>query len=395
MPLFKFTADNQLGEEIKGWIAAPDSEQAGNSLVKKGYGKVRVNPGRVLAAPASMPSKALAVFCRQMSSVWASDISFPEGILMIAEQSASRKLQSGLYNIYDKIINDKPLSEAMTEEGIFPEYIINMVAIGEVSGTLDEVFSQLAQYYEKEDRIKNKVRSAVTYPTLLAILLIWVIGLLVVKVLPMFEEMLISMGGQLPAITHFIIALSQFVTQYGIFILTGIAIIIFILLWIGDTRKGRNWFDKRKLGMPGFGFLYRRIVTSKFAHGMAIMLESGVQMDNAVGKVAKLLDNLYLENQFEKVKRDLEGGIPLAKAIASTGIFPSLMIRLLVVGERTGRLAVMLKKSASFFDEDVDDAIQRISTIIEPTMIVILSVIIGAILLAVMLPLINIMKVVG
>lgn len=395
MSVYRFIANNQPGEEIKGWISAENEKKAERSLKEKGYENISMKPSKSILSPMASTSKALAVFCRQMSSVWASDISFPDGILLVAEQTEQKSLQIATYNIYDKIINDVHLSEAMRDEGVFPEYIVNMVAIGESSGTLDKVFTQLADYYEKDSSIKAKVRSAVTYPVILAILLIWVIGLLVVKILPMFESMLVSMGGQLPAVTAAVIAVSAFIIRYGLIILVAIAFIILFLLWLNSTKKGKMYFGRRKLSYPGFGVLYRRIITSKFAHGMAIMLESGVPVDNAVEKVAKLLENAYLEEKLEFVKKEIDEGKPLARAIAAIGVFPPLMIRMLVVGERTGRLGSMFGKSAAFFDEQVDEAMQRISTIIEPTMIVILSVIIGIILLAVMLPLINIMKVVG
>ena len=225
--------------------------------------------------------------------------------------------------------------------------------------------------------------------------MIWVIGLLIVKILPMFESMLNSMGGELPGITRGFLNMSRFFSSFGLYVLLGIILIVGFFIWWGGTKSGRKAFDKIKLSLPGTALLYKRLMTSKFARFMAMMLESGIPINESLEKLSDLLENTYVSERLTVASQRIKEGKSLSQAVREVGIFPAMLLRMLTVGERTGRLGDMLKKSANFYDEDVDEALLRLTSVIEPVLIIILSIIIGVILLSIMLPLINIMRIVG
>ncbi|MCK5128455.1 MAG: type II secretion system F family protein [Clostridiales bacterium] len=398
MGFFKFSAVNSSNETIESYLKADNKSSAESKLHLRGYDEIVLREAKIkLVTSTKASSRDLSVMCRQMSAILSSDMSILEGLLLICEQSNNFALELAVSNVYDQIMGSEhsQLSTAMKGEKIFPSYMVNLVTIGEASGNLDEVFIQLAQYYEKDSRIKQKIRTAVTYPILLTVLMIWVIGLLVVKILPMFDGMLKSMGGELPGITRGFLDMSTFLGQYGLYVLLGIAVIIIFFLWWSTTKVGKKFNDKMKLSIPGVSLLVKRLMTSKFARFLAMMLDSGVPLDESLEKLSDLLENEHIQEKLNKAKDKIKEGVSLAIAVREVGIFPPMLLRMLTVGERTGKLADMLKKSANFYDEDVDEALLRLTTVIEPVLIIILSIIIGTILLSIMLPLINIMRVVG
>lgn len=395
MITYHFTAMNAAGEKVRGYLMSESEEQATKKLDGRSYTDIELTKSKRAKITKDITSRDLAVMCRQMASVMASDMSVLDGLLLVAEQSKCPSLQLAISNVYDAMFDEETLSEAMGKEKIFPSYLVNMLKIGEASGEVDVVFSKLADYYDKDARIRSKVRSAVTYPLILALLMIWVIGLLVVKILPMFEGMLLTMGGELPAATKALLSVSGFVASFGWIVLLAVLALVIFCMWFKTTEKGRALFDRIKLGAPISGPLQRRLLTARFAHGMAMLLESGVTVEESLLKITPLMDNVHIKEKMTAVMDSIKEGKALAPTLAGIGVFPSMLLRMLSVGEKTGRLSTMFSKSATFYDDDVDQAIQRMTTIIEPVIIIVLSIIVGIILLSVMLPLINIMSMVG
>jgi type IV pilus assembly protein PilC len=397
MVFFKFKAINSENETIQSFIRAENIESAKDKLALRGYNEVELKKAGTKLYSSNISARDLSVMCRQMAAILSSDMPILDGLLLVCEQSNNFALELAVSNVYDKIMStgNFQLSEAMKEEKQFPSYMVNLIAIGELSGNLDEVFTQLAQYYEKESRIKQKIKTAVTYPILLTVLMVWVIGLLVVKILPMFENMLSSMGGELPAITRGFLSMSSFFVDSGLYVLLGIIVVIGILIWLSHTKKGKKVWDKTKLSIPGVSLLAKRLMTSKFARFLAMMLDSGIPLNESFEKISDLLENTYIQEKLLVAKNKVDEGTTISSAVREVGIFPPMLLRMLTVGERTGKLGELLKRSASFYDEDVDEALLRLTSVIEPILIIILSIIIGVILLSIMLPLINIMRVVG
>ncbi|NLG36975.1 MAG: type II secretion system F family protein [Clostridiales bacterium] len=398
MPYFSYRGVNQIGDSVSGVLEASDAEAARSSIRSRGYRVDRISSASrlKLALLPGVSALDIAVMCRQLYAVINSDIPLTDGMIMLEEQTGSVRLRLAMHSMYESISGGKTLAEAMQlHPDVFPSYLIHMVGVGEDSGSLDIVLGQMAEYYEKENEIRHKMRTATLYPSMLTVLMIWVIGLLVVRIMPMFESMLTSMGGELPAITRGLLTLSDFVVRYAFILMVALAVLVVLAIWFSGTRRGRYLIDYLKVHLPGIGAFYSRVVTARFARSLAILLESGVPTALALGRMDNLIGNAWVERRLEKSREQVASGQTLASSIRGIGVFMPMLLRMLVVGERTGSMGKMLMKSAGFYDDEVDRTLRRLTTVIEPVLIFILSVIVGIILLSVMMPLINIMSVIG
>ncbi len=350
-----------------------------------------------LKARALVPPKELAIFCRQMALVIGSDITLSEGVRIVEEQSDHKALKKAIAAM-GADMNERgfTFAQAMAlQPQAFPAYLANMVTLGEQSGNLDVVLTQMADYYEKEHRMQRRVRAAVTYPAMLTVLMLAVIALLVLRILPMFEQILINMGGTLPTVTRVMMNVARFIGHNIWWMLAILALAVVQYILYAGSAKGRVRVDGWKLRMPLVGNLQRRILTARFGHSLAILLKSGVPLIGALDAVGPLLGNEWLHAKLKGAQNALMDGKNFVDSVKEIGIFPPLFLRLVVIGESTGRLDEMLFRAAGFFDDEVDEALERLTNAIEPILIIILSVIVGIILLSVMLPMINIMARIG
>jgi type IV pilus assembly protein PilC len=345
----------------------------------------------------NVPAKDLAIFCSQMAMVLRSDITIMEGVRILGEQTENRLLKDTLGEIYEGMEKGIPFSQSFEryKESVFPEYLTNMVTLGETSGTIDSVFSQMADYYNNDNAIRNKVRAAVTYPAILTVLMLGIIILLVVKILPMFSDILNTMGGTMPLLTQTMMDLSSFIGRNLIGLIVVAAVIIAAAVFYARTVPGRRFFDQLKLSLPFFSQIFTRIITARFARCLAILIKSGVNLLSALEMMQALIGNVYVEERFRKVREEIYAGKDLVEGLRETHIFPPLFLRLVIIGQNVGFLDEMLFKAADIFDEEVQNALERMTTFIEPVMIIILSLIVGVILLSVMLPMISIMNTIG
>ncbi len=337
--------------------------------------------------------KELSIFCKQMSVVFFSYITLMEGILMLADQSDNEELKTALTEIHDLMDKGYTFAETIAMyDHIFGRYLIKMIFIGEASGNLDVIFADMSSYYEKENNIRKKIKAAITYPVTLSIMMLAIIVFLVRSILPMFDSMLTSMGAAPSLVTGSIIAITEFFNTYGIIFLLGFVAVVVGLNFYFKTEKGSFALDKLKTKLPGVKYITARVITTRFARSLAILLKSGIQVVSAIEQSIVLVDNTYLNKKFVTAYEKIKDGEDLANTLEEIGIFPNLFIKMIIIGQSTGNLDVMLDKSSNLFEDEVDDAIDRTTRLIEPILITILSLIVGIILLAVMLPMINIMQ---
>jgi type IV pilus assembly protein PilC len=328
-----------------------------------------------------------------MSVLFFSQITFMEGVALLSEQTENKELKIALGEIYNHMSNGRTFAEAMgMYDNIFPSYLINMVLVGEASGTLEKVFSILSAYYEKEDKVKRKLRSAVLYPAVLSALMGAIVLLLILKILPMFQETLYNMGYDIPGITQTILDISNFINTN----LLPIAVVLLVLIGASAlflrTAGGRAWLDKAKATYPVSGYIYKRIITTRFSRSLSILLKSGVQLLNALEETRALYNNGYVEKLFADLVQKVKNGGDLTEALAAMRIFPPLFLKVVTIGQTTGHLDEMLEKSADVFETEVDESLDRFRVMVEPILIIILSGVVGIILLSVMLPMISIMN---
>ncbi len=399
MSTFLFRGYTEDGHKVYGSKAFPSKDMAEKFIEQKGYTGYQIYESKTQYSATGykiVSPKDLSIFSRQMSVMFFSNITILEGVLLLSEQAENKNLKLALEEIHSHMENGLTFADALSMyEHIFGSYMINMVLIGESSGTLDGIFMRLASYFDKESGIRKKLRTAVTYPAILTVLMTGIILILIVKILPMFNDILSSMGGQMPALTAILLSLANFINDYLVFIVVIIAAIVFGLLYYIKTEKGMLWWAKQRMKIPGVSYVTSRVVTSRFSRSMAILLKSGVQLLNALEDILPLLDNAYIEQKFRKVIEDVKMGTQLSDALKEVGVFPPLFLKMIVIGQSTGHLDDMLDRSASIFDEEVYDAIEKITVMIEPILIIILSIIVSIILLSVMLPMISIMNAIG
>lgn len=397
MQEFTFKAKNLSGELWKGAIEADSIEALEYILNDKGFFPLEIKEKKEGLSFASIFSRVkkrdLAVFCRQLAVIINSGVSIIEAINTLSEQMDNKTFREALKVVGDDVQKGKLLSQSMASfPSIFPEFLRNMIQIGEAAGTLDSIMDQMANYYENEDRINRKVKSAMTYPAILGVMTIGVVILLMVMVLPMFSSVLTEMGGEMPGITKFLMAASDFMVNNIIYIaILGFIAIVAIVSYI-RTPAGRMQYDTFKLHVPIFKNITIKVITSRFARSMGILLKSGITIINAMDIMNTLIGNRAVEAKFTESTEDVREGRGIAESLNKVGIFPPLLIRMVAVGERTGELDQMLTRTSGFFDDEVESAIEKMTTMIEPLMLVVLGVVVGVILLSIFLPMLSIMN---
>jgi type IV pilus assembly protein PilC len=383
------------GRLITGDYSAPTLDALEDMLRDRGYFVVdcRERRAKLKFAPfTKVSSREIAVFCRQFSVLLNAGVTIVESMSILKGQTESRRLDAVIESVHDQLQRGSVLSEAMSmHPDVFEEFFINMVKVGEVSGTIDSVMARLADYYERDNKISQKVKSAMTYPVILAVLTVAVIVLLMVKILPMFSDILGQMGEEMPAITRVLMAISGFFVQnFFLLALFVVAVVLFFQYFRGSA-VGRYWFDGLKLTFPGVRAVSLKIITARFARSMSILLKSGIPIINAVDIMKHMIGNRVVERRFEACSTAIKEGKGIAGPIRDLRLFPNLLVHMIAVGENSGELDEMLGRTAGFFDLEVEEAIDRLTVMIEPLMIIVLGAVVGVIIVSIMLPMISIM----
>ena len=267
-----------------------------------------------------------------------------------------------------------------------------MVAIGEVSSSLDSVLSSMADYYENDQRIKRKVKSAMIYPSILFALIVVVVFLISAFILPQFEGMINDLGGNIPKITKVIFNVSHFIQNNFLYLIGGIIILILIIYLLLKTPRGRYFKDYLKLHLPFVGKINQNLVTARFIKAFIILLESGMTITDCMNNLVKMLGNQVFIEKFKFSIDEVNRGKRIAKSIESTNLFPKMVIEMINVGEKSGNLVDVLKSTSSYFDDSLESSIAKATAALEPILIILLGVIVAVVILSVYLPIITMMK---
>jgi len=401
MPIFIYKAKTRAGRKIKGDLDAPNLDMAENLLNRRGLSDIRIKPkprdileGTFLEGRVS--SRDMVIFSRQFSTMINSGVPILQSLQVMCEQTENKILRRKLYEIKNNIEGGDSLFDALSKHrDVFDDLYTNMVDAGETGGILDVVLDRLAQYIEKAARLKAKVKSAMIYPGVIITVAIAVIAIILIFVIPTFEQMFADFGGALPAPTQIVINLSRFTTEnylFTIFALAG-AFIAFKLFY--RTERGRILVDKWILFLPIFGSLMRKVAVARFSRTLSTMISSGVPILSSLDIVSRTSGNKTVERAVLEAKISISGGQTLAEPLDETGIFPPMVIHMISIGEATGALDSMLGKIADFYDDEVDVAVDTLTALIEPAMIVILGVIVGGLVVSMYLPIFQIADVVA
>lgn len=343
-----------------------------------------------------LDNQTIATFIRQLGLVLDSDLPMASGLEVIKSKTTHPRLVGIIDSIIQGIKEGYSLTESMTKfEDEFTPFVVSMIELGEKSGSLTGIMNQIADTIEKEIEVKQKVKSALMYPIILSLLMLGVIILLVVKVLPTFESILDSLGGEMPVFTEVMMVISAFIGNNILIILAIIAIIIIIYYAYRSTEKGAYLLDKLKFHVPFQRDIVSALMGAKFSRNLSILIKSGFSFSIALGMIKPIMNNVYMSKLIDKAIDRLKEGESLAEVIDDFNLFPGVMIHLFSVAQQTGHMDKMLDKVSVEMDKEAEVKLNNISTILEPLLIIILSALVGVILVSVILPIINILNGIG
>lgn len=335
----------------------------------------------------------ITAFSRQFAIMINASVSILDSINTLREQSYSALFKRVLSLIFEDIKAGMLLSEALQKhKKIFPAFYISMCYVGEMSGSLDMVLDKLAEYFENDNRMRRKAKSAMIYPAVLAVLTVSVLVVMLVYVIPMFRDVLGDFGIELPPLTLAIFDASEFLQENGgnmFLIAAGIFAVIFL---IKRSRSGAIFFDKLKTKIPIYSGIVTSIASSRFARGFGVLLSSGMPVVDALEIIGKVLGNRYVENKFRNATEKVKKGISLSEAFASEKIFPPILIQMISVGEKTGTLDEVLNRTSNFFDEQVEVSISRMTSLISPLMMIIMGGVIAVVFISIYSPILSMME---
>ena len=273
---------------------------------------------------------------------------------------------------------------------VFDNLFVSLVAAGEVGGILDTILSRLAAYTEKAMKLKKQIKGAMVYPATVMSVAVVVVGVIMIFVIPTFAKLFADFGGELPGPTKIVIALSNFLVKYIVVIIVAIVLLAFLVKKYYATSSGQKTIDRFALKAPVFGDLIRKVSVAKFTRTLGTLISSGVPILDGLDIVAKTAGNKIVEEAIMKVRQSISEGKTIAEPLQQSGVFPPMVVQMIAVGEATGAMDAMLSKIADFYDEEVDEAVSALTSIIEPVIIVVMGAVIGGILIAMYLPMFDI-----
>src|SRR5215831_195834 len=391
MPIFTFKAQNRRGEKFSGERTA-DSRQALALALRRDQillleAKEKKAGGFKLEFGGNPSPKDLAIFTRQFSVMIDSGVPLVQCLQILSDTQENKKFKAAIKNVTSDVESGSNLAQAMKNHPkIFDSLYTNMVTAGETGGILDTIFQRLSVYIEKVVKLKRAVQSAMVYPIAVVVVAAGVITLILWKVVPAFTELFESMNVDLPLPTRVVIGASKFVGSYGILMAIGLGILIFGFKAYYGTPKGRYTVDRLLLRAPIFGPLLRKIAVARFTRTMATLIASGVPILDCLEITASTAGNAIVEEAILSVKKAIEEGRTIVDPLKASGVFPTMVVSMVGVGEQAGALETMLTKIADFYEEEVDAAVADLMTAMEPMMIVVLGVIVGGIVISMYLP---------
>lgn len=395
MAIFSYVARNPQGKTITGTIDALSEQAAAKTLREQGLTPTTVRTGTVGVVTRRKKKgkrgrvrlEDMVVISRQMATMVKAGLPILEGLNILSEQVEKRALKTILGTVEKDVQGGTNLTDSLAKHPkAFDQFFVSMVRAGEASGALDTILEQIAGYLEKVLSIQRKVKSALMYPAAVSTVAVCITTFLLIKVVPVFQDIFAGFDVRLPVPTLIVITVSQFLqTNYIKFIVIIIGLYFAITYW-GKTKMGRYRIDSFKLRVPVFGPLLRKVAIAKFTRTLSTLIRCGVNILTALDIVAKTAGNVVIEEAVYKTKFSIQGGESLAKPLAESEVFPPMVTRMIDVGERTGALESMLSKIADFYEDQVDAAVAGLTSLIEPLLIVFLGLVVGFIVISMFLP---------
>jgi type IV pilus assembly protein PilC len=400
MPTFEYRG--RRGDQVMTGVIEAGSKDEARALLRRQQIIVDQikEKGREIALPflrRGVPLKDLAVFTRQFSVMIDAGLPILQCLEILAGQAQNKVFQRTLMAVRDDIEAGSSLAGALRKHPmVFDDLYCNLVAAGEAGGILDTILQRLAAYLEKIVKLRRAVRSALTYPAAVIVIAGIVVWVILTYVIPTFRDLFAELGAALPLPTRIVIALSNLLARFGLFVLV-LLVLAFVAVrrWYKTTRTGRMTIDRLLLRTPILGGVLRKIAVARFCRTMATLISSGVPIIEALEVTAKTSGNAVIEEAILKVRTEVEAGRGIAESMDRTGVFPAIVTHMVSVGEQTGALDTMMNKVAEFYEEEVDAAVEGFMALIEPVMIAFLGLVIGSIVVSMYLPIFELVSKIG
>ena len=398
---FLWAGVDKKGQKKKGEIEAENEDIARQMLVRQGIGIQKLKPKpkdllEYLPFGGGVKEKELVIFVRQFATMIDAGLPLIQCLDILQGQQENINFKKIIRQLKKDVEEGSTFSDALRKHPkAFDHLFVNLVAAGEAGGILDVILNRLAAYIEKAASLKRKVKSAMTYPIIVLGIAVLVVAVILIYVIPVFAGLFRDAGVPLPGPTLFVMNLSGFLQSYVHWILLGIGALVWLVKRIRKTERGRLVSDKLLLRLPVFGELLRKVAVARFTRTLGTMLSSGVPILEGLDITAATAGNMVIERAIRHARDAIAEGSPIADPLGDSDIFPGMVIQMIGVGEATGALDTMLNKIADFYDEEVDVAVEGLTALIEPLMIVFLGVTIGGLLIAMYLPIFQIADTVG
>jgi len=400
MPVFAYAGRGVGGQTARGELNAADRDAAIGQLRSQGITVATIEEKKKAKAfgekKQKITDKDLVVFTRQFATMIDAGLPLVQCLEILSSQTDNKSLGKLLNEVKLDVEAGATYADALKKHPkVFDSLYCNMVRAGEAGGMLDTILQRLAKQMEKAAKLKAQIKSAMVYPAAIVAVAIIVVSVLLVWVIPIFAKMFADFGGSLPALTQFVIDLSNFMQKYIIFIAIAVGIGLWLLKRFYDTPAGRLKIDGLALKLPVLGDLVRKIAVARFTRTFGTLIQSGVPIMDSLEIVARTAGNLVVENAILAARTSVGEGKTLAEPIGKTGVFPPMVVQMISVGEATGALDAMLAKIADFYDEEVDSAVAMLTSLLEPALMVFLGTVIGFIVIAMYLPIFKMASAIG
>jgi type IV pilus assembly protein PilC len=394
---FLWEAKTKSGEVKKGEMEAPDAEAVNARLKSLGLNPVKVRRKGLLDSNISfglgggVTGKDILIFTRQFATMIDAGLPLVQCLDILGSQMDNAAFKKVVFAIKNKVEQGSTFADALRDHPkVFDELFVQLCAAGEVGGILDTILNRLAAYREKNEKLKRKVKGAMTYPIIVLCVAVGVTALLLLKVTPVFAKMFSDFGQALPAPTQFVVDVSEIAQKYFLHAIISIAALVFSITYTYRNPKGRRVMDKMFLKAPLFGDVIRKVAVARFTRTLGTMISSGVPILDALDVTAKTAGNRTIEDAIYYVRGKIAEGKNIAGPLLETKVFPPMVVQMIGVGEATGAMDTMLNKIADFYDDEVDTAIASLTSMIEPLMMVFLGGIVGGFLVSMYLPIFSI-----
>jgi type IV pilus assembly protein PilC len=397
MATFQWEGRTREGTVKKGTLVADSETAALAQLRAQSVSPIRVKPkAKDLAellpflAP-SVKAKDIVVFTRQFATMIDAGLPLVQCLDILASQQENKTFKDVLLAVKADVEQGSTFAAALSKHPrAYDRLYVSLVSAGEVGGILDTILNRLATHMEKIEELKRKVKGAMVYPISVLVIATGVVVLMLVKVIPVFEQMFQDFGGALPAPTQMVISASHFMQSYILHALGVIAAMVFALRYIYSTPRGRWFFDSLFLKLPIFGSVLKKVAVTRFTRTLGTMLSSGVPILDALDIVARTAGNVVIERELQQTRASIAEGKTVAEPLSKSKVFPGMVVQMIAVGEQTGAMDAMLGKIADFYDDEVDAAVAAMTSMLEPLMLVMLGGSVGSLLIAMYLPIFKI-----